>query len=582
DGVAFVDSEGIIREVNQKACDFLECNREDLVGVPLIEQPFYSGEDREDFLERAERVFQGESVPSTTYEVETKEGEKRHIEMNNSIIKKDDDFKGLVLIARDVTERKKSEKKLRESERRYRELFESTNVGIVVHGSEGEIISVNPAAEDVLGLEEKELKEKSLDYWRGKLYRENGEPMNVSDFPVSKVYDSKQPDEETVVGFSLPKGKETKWYITSAVPHFNDKGEIVRVTTFFKDITERKKASERLEMAMSAGEIVFWDWDMVEDKLNFDERWEEMIGYDIDELGEDRSIWKDLIHPEDIKMVEKELERYLKGETRIYETISRMKTKDGKWRYFLDAGKVVEWDENDNPKRFIGILRDVTDQMKAEERKNFLHTLLKQDLGSKSQTIRGYLQLLEEELDLPEKHREYLKKAKKASGEADEILGLAKKLEEVEKTEWVGEKNIVKVLEQVLDDISNFVERKGVEIEKPHPEKIGKVKGDYSLNMFLSQILLSRIQLSQCDTIRIDVRERKEDILLKIEDNGKKLPEDIKNLFIGESYTGETTGVGGVRYYMLREIARHNNANIEVKDSDIGGVRFDVHLKKTE
>lgn len=137
DGDAFVDSEGIIREVNQKACDFLECNREDLVGVPLIEQPFYSGADREEFLERAERVFQGESVPSTTYEVETKEGEKRHIEMNNSLIEKDGVFKGLFLIARDVTGRKKSEKKIKGSERRYRELFESANVGIVVHGSEG-------------------------------------------------------------------------------------------------------------------------------------------------------------------------------------------------------------------------------------------------------------------------------------------------------------------------------------------------------------------------------------------------------------------------------------------------------------
>ncbi|KXA93790.1 hypothetical protein AKJ36_03690, partial [candidate division MSBL1 archaeon SCGC-AAA259I07] len=142
------------------------------------------------------------------------------------------------------------------------------------------------------------------------------------------------------------------------------------------------------------------------------------------------------------------------------------------------------------------------------------------------------------------------------------------------------EKNIVKVLGHVTDNISGLVERKGIEIEENYPEKISKVKGDYSLNTLFTQLLVTRIQLGECNKIRINASEREEDIFLSIEDDGKRLPEDIENIFSGELYTGETTGVGGVRYYMLREIARHNNAEINVKDSEMGGASFDVHLQK--
>ncbi|KXB00527.1 hypothetical protein AKJ40_01235 [candidate division MSBL1 archaeon SCGC-AAA259M10] len=218
-------------------------------------------------------------------------------------------------------------------------------------------------------------------------------------------------------------------------------------------------------------------------------------------------------------------------------------------------------------------------EKKAEVRKEFLNTLLRQDLRSKFQTIQGYLQLLDE-VDLPDEHREYLRKAVKAGGEADEILELGRKLEEIEETEWVAEKHIVKVLVHVIEDISDLVERQGVEIEEDYPEGIGRVKGDYSLSTLFSQILKTRIRTAQCDKIKISTERKDGKLLVKVEDNGKRLPVDIKNLFKGEPYTGETTGAGGVRYYMLREIAKHNNAEIEVQDSELGGGKFNIYLQK--
>ncbi len=218
---------------------------------------------------------------------------------------------------------------------------------------------------------------------------------------------------------------------------------------------------------------------------------------------------------------------------------------------------------------------------RSEERKDLLNTLLRQDLGSKYQTIQGYLQLIEEEIDLPEEHEEYLKKAIKAGGEVDEILELAKKLEEIEEVERIDEKDIINILNQVIDDNSNLFEEEGVEIEKNYPKSLGKVKGDYSLKIIFSQILITRIQTFNTDKVRIEAKEQEDDnILVRIKNNGDSLPKDLKNIFSGESYTGETTGVGGFRTYMIREIAEHNNVKIEVKDSELEGSRFNIYLQK--
>lgn len=68
---------------------------------------------------------------------------------------------------------------------------------------------------------------------------------------------------------------------------------------------------------------------------------------------------------------------------------------------------------------------------------------------------------------------------------------------------------------------------------------------------------------------------------MKVEDDGKKLSADIGNLFTSKLTREKPSVLEGVRYYMLREMAEHNNANIKAKESELGGARFDVHLTWT-
>ena len=93
----------------------------------------------------------------------TKSGDLRTILWHNSTLRDEEgNITGTLSSGMDITKRKESQKELKKSEKKYRNLFESAKVAIVIHGSDGRIISANSEAEEAFDLKEEELKEKNL------------------------------------------------------------------------------------------------------------------------------------------------------------------------------------------------------------------------------------------------------------------------------------------------------------------------------------------------------------------------------------------------------------------------------------
>jgi PAS domain S-box-containing protein len=143
-----------------------------------------------------------------------------------------------------IIERFQAEEELRKSEQRYRELFNSALVGIVLHDAEGNIISANKKAEEVFGIEEKELKKKELDFWKGKLLHPDGSQMKISEFPLAISARSKMPSEGLIIGLSMAEQHNTKWLVAGARPVLNVNGEVEKTLITFIDITEQKQAED--------------------------------------------------------------------------------------------------------------------------------------------------------------------------------------------------------------------------------------------------------------------------------------------------------------------------------------------------
>ncbi len=141
----------------------------------------------------------------------------------------------------DLTDSKESEEKLKESEEKFRDLFENANDIIQSVDSTGNFVFVNKKWKQVLGYSDEEIKNLSLK----DIIRKDHLKMCIGLFK-RVVLGEKLDRVETV--FITKKGKEV--YVSgSASPYFKDK-KFVATRTIFRDITERKKAEEKLKEQM--------------------------------------------------------------------------------------------------------------------------------------------------------------------------------------------------------------------------------------------------------------------------------------------------------------------------------------------
>jgi len=122
-------------------------------------------------------------------------------------------------------------------------------------------------------------------------------------------------------------------------------------------------------LALEGTKAGLWDWNVQTGETEFDERWAEIVGYELEEL-EPVSIetWEELAHSEDLERSDELLEKHFAGETDYYEFEGRMKHKNGDWVWIQDRGRVVEWDDEGNPVRMVGTHIDITERKKRRRR----------------------------------------------------------------------------------------------------------------------------------------------------------------------------------------------------------------------
>lgn len=143
---------------------------------------------------------------------------------------------------------------------------------------------------------------------------------------------------------------------------------IVQQVKLHESQKELKKSQERLQLALKATRAGWWDWDLQTDRVVYNERYAEMIGFDLEELQPATSdTWRERIHPDDEGRSDRLWAKHLAGETDIYECECRVKHKNGEWVWVLDRGQAVEWDQNGNPTRVTGTHIDITERKRAEE-----------------------------------------------------------------------------------------------------------------------------------------------------------------------------------------------------------------------
>ncbi|MEF8832739.1 MAG: GAF domain-containing protein, partial [Candidatus Thermoplasmatota archaeon] len=243
--------------------------------------------------------------------------------------------------------------------------------------------------------------------------------------------------------------------------------------------------------------------------------------------------------------------------------------------------EVGHFDEDDLKiaKLLISHVTEALKRIETEEREEFLHSLLRHDVGNKAQITQGYLQLMERH-DPQEEIKEHLEKAKRATQNGIEVIEKVRKLRNIEKKDEINEINLTPVIDEVISKYEAQLEEKGIGLERKRCDCT--VKAGPLLEELFSNLIENSIRHSNSDEICVHSRTKEDECIVSIEDDGVGISDEMKDKIFEKGFKeGENAGTG-LGLYMVKKIAEGYGGSVEVRDSDLSGARFEVRLKKPD
>ena len=239
ESIVVVDPDGRIRSCNPAIETLTGYKPEELEGKYIHDLMTISSEEMPRVAEFFEDLMRGKEVESFELENIRKDGTKHWTSVKLGILKSGEEITGILVVSRDLTERKRMEEDLRESEERYRMLFESSPEAVTLIGLDGTILDCNQATTKLTGLPMEEIKGKSF-VGLGTLH-EDKMPEYMEIFSQLVRGESVKPLEHETIDADQ-KAQWTENYLSL----LKRKNEPFAIQVISRDITERKRAEEEL------------------------------------------------------------------------------------------------------------------------------------------------------------------------------------------------------------------------------------------------------------------------------------------------------------------------------------------------
>ncbi len=326
----------------------------------------------------------------------------------------------------DITERKKMEEALRDSEAQFRHVFETANVGKSITYLTGEI-HVNKAFCDMLGYTKEELQNRK---WQDLTPPDE---IEMTQQALNPLLEGKQDSTRFTKTYVHRNGSRIAADV-STVMHRDREGTPLHFITTVVDITERRRSAEALERSEEkfrlltekavVGIYIIQDGTM----MYVNPSCAKTFGYSPDEICGVLSP-KDLIHPDDIQAVMGRLQERLNGKVeqgvRSYKAIK----KDGSLIHIEVYGMAVEY--QDRP-AVMGTLIDVTERRRLEDQLRQAQKMetvgqlaggVAHDFNNMLQVISSNAELALSKIDAGQPQHKYLLEIRRAAQRSAEITG---------------------------------------------------------------------------------------------------------------------------------------------------------------
>lgn len=369
-GYCIINDQGLLLESNLNAALFLGMERDEMVGQPIAR--FILEDDLDIYNQLRKQVH----AAKDRYELRMvrKDGTVFWVLMTVAATQ----APGMTLNHRiafsDITERKATEEALRESEEKYRIIFNNEIYAICIFDLQTlRLLDINDAYCHLYGYGREELtcgmtihditaEHQSSDAATQHACR-NGTifiPLRYHRKKDGMIF-----PVEIVGGPYVWKGKKVMFALTH-------------------DISDRKQAEDtladhrrRLASIIEGTNVGTWEWNVQTGETIFNERWAEIIGYRLEELLPSTiKTWEKFAHPDDLQRSAELLARHFSGEMPIYECEIRMQHKDGHWVWVLDRGRVMTRTGDNQPQMMFGTHTDISKRKQNEKALQNAHSEL--------------------------------------------------------------------------------------------------------------------------------------------------------------------------------------------------------------
>ncbi|QQS36954.1 MAG: PAS domain S-box protein [Ignavibacteriales bacterium] len=542
DLVVEVDNQGLFEFVSPSYCVLFGKRPEELIGKSFI--PLVHEDDREVTQNAMKKLY----LPPYTCYVEqramTTKGWRWIAWNDNGILDKYGKVKSIIGVGRDINDRKNAEIALQQSEERYKSLFDSSPVGVLLEDEKGIIISVNDAFCKITGYEKSELI---------------GNNIRLLSTP-DKYGLIEQNIQQLLSGSILDHDVETtRKDGTIIIVHLNETTIILPdgrkgILSISEDVTEKKKSEMELKKLSSAVEqspvtIVMTDLKGDIDYIN--PNFTKSTGYTSEEvLGKNPRI---LNSGEQSGTNYKELwETILSGKVWQGEFLNKKKNGELFWESATISPLI---NKNGVITNFIAVKEDITERKqlteelilakeKAEEMnriKSYFYANMSHELRTPFVGILGYSEMLSEILtdrEQKEMANLILSSSKRLTETLNKILDVTKLEFDKIKTEATNF-NLYELIVQLKTLFQSTADQKGNSIDIVFNLDNRKFLSDEKLlREILINLLSNAIKYTENGKIKIlvepDEKNPDESIWIKISDTGVGIPKEKQNLIWDE------------------------------------------------
>lgn len=506
------------------------------------------------------------------------------------------DIEYFIAIKSDITESKKIERALKESEQKLRNIIEHSNEMFYIHDANHVLKYISPQSKDILGYTPNEIMVE----WTS-LVTDN--PINEKGYQLTeKAIETGEAQEEYLLEMIKKDGK--KIYAQVAESPIKDAfGNVIGIAGAIRDVTEKieaekvlKESEERFRGLYENATLGIYRTTPAGEVLMANPALIKLLGYSsFDEVKsiDAQSILYDKPETRDY------FQKVISEKEEVYGFETTAKKKDGTKFFIRESARAIK-DSDGNTQYFEGIVEDISSQKEAEQKlieakeaaeksdllKSEFLAQMSHEIRTPINVIQSFAGLIREEVRglISSELLNSFSIIDNASRRMIRTIDLILNMSQLQTGSYSAKKIELDIYQEVLmqlyPELSRLAKEKDLILEISKPDKLPQIFADeYSVRQIFDNLVHNAIKYTQNGKVSVTLENNSQGLVVEVVDTGVGISEEyLPNLF--KPFTQEEHGYtrkyegNGLGLALVKRYCDLNNIKIDVESEKHVGTKF--------